>query len=74
MLDAADTDLETLGSRVTEQDLQTMRTRPGKPSAQPGWLWLVRNYRHVREHLAHLQLTKQLYLFTLTAAEDRVLP
>lgn len=68
LLDAADSDLQSLGSRVTEQDLQTLRMRPGKPLPQPGWFWLVRNYGHVREHLAHLQLTKQLYLIYASSA------
>jgi uncharacterized damage-inducible protein DinB len=68
LLDTADSDLESLGSRLTEQDLQTLRMRPGKPSPQPGWFWLVRNYGHVREHLAHLQLTKQLYLARVSRA------
>jgi hypothetical protein len=66
LLDAADADLEALGPRLTEQDLQVMRTRPNKPSPQPGWFWLIRNYGHAREHLAQLQLTKQLYLLTST--------
>jgi hypothetical protein len=24
--------------------------------------WLLHNYGHAREHLAHIQLTKQIYL------------
>ena len=66
LLDAADADLQHLGPRIREQDLQAMRTRPDKPSPQPGWFWLVSNYGHAREHLAQLQLTRQLYLLTRT--------
>jgi len=60
-LDAADAALAQIAPRVTVLDLQALRTRPDKPAPQPGLFWLVRNYGHAREHLAHLQFTRQLY-------------
>jgi DinB superfamily len=65
-IDTADTDLERLGMSITEHDLFTSRVRPNKSAAQSGLFWLVRNYGHAREHLAHVQLTRQLYLLTST--------
>lgn len=60
---AADRDLDELCAGITAGDLQDLRTRPNKPAAQSGLFWLLRNYGHAREHLAHLQLTKQLHDF-----------
>lgn len=60
---AADRDLDELCAGLTAGDLQELRTRPDKPAAQSGLFWLLRNYGHAREHLAHVQLTKQLYDF-----------
>lgn len=65
-IDTADTDLERLGMSITERDLFTSRARPNKTAAQSGLFWLVRNYGHAREHLAHVQLTRQLYLLIST--------
>jgi DinB superfamily len=62
-LDAADADLDHLGGGIRVQDLQALRVRPNKPTPQSGLFWLLRNYGHAREHLAHLQLTKQVYRF-----------
>lgn len=61
LLDAAVTDWETLASRLHDDDLSVLRTRPNKPVAQSGLYWLARNYGHVREHTAQVMLTKQLY-------------
>lgn len=62
-IDAADADLDLLGGGIGPQDLRAWRERPNKSMPQPGIFWLLRNYGHAREHLAHLQLTKQLYGF-----------
>jgi hypothetical protein len=60
LLDQADRDLaEYLGS-VTAADLTEMRPRGDRPP-RPGLEWLLSNYGHAREHLAQIELTKQLY-------------
>ena len=59
-LDEADALLEASATGITADDLRGPRSRPGRPP-QSGLFWLVRTFGHVREHLAHLELTKQLY-------------
>ena len=59
-LDAADAYLDDLTSGITADDLAATRSRGDRPP-QTGLYWLVSNYGHAREHLAHLQLTRQLY-------------
>lgn len=60
-IQAADGRLDELAGGIRVDDLQALRTRPVRPDAAPGMFWLLRGYGHAREHLAHLQLTKQLY-------------
>lgn len=59
-LDAGDALLRELGSGITAADLAAVRER-GEREPQTGLYWLLSNYGHAREHLAHVQLTKQLY-------------
>lgn len=59
-LDAADALLAELAPKVTEQDLEAVRERTGRPP-HTALYWLVANYGHAREHLAHVELTLQLY-------------
>jgi hypothetical protein len=59
-LDQADAYIDDLAARITADDLVAMRERGGR-GPQTGLHWLVTNYGHAREHLAHIQLTKQLY-------------
>jgi hypothetical protein len=61
---ATDRLLEELGPQITEEDLMTSRVRPSALSNEPGsgLYWLLNSYGHAREHLAQLQLTKQLFL------------
>ena len=59
-LDDADALLRDLGGRITAADLAALRPRGDRPP-QTGLYWLVSDYGHAREHLAHIQLTKQLY-------------
>lgn len=60
MIDAADAEMaEHLGA-VTSEDLSELRPRGDRPP-RPGIEWLTSNYGHVREHLAQIELTKQLY-------------
>jgi DinB family protein len=60
MLDQADKDVDEFLVALTEDDLVGMRPRGTNPP-RPGIEWLVSNYGHAREHLAQIQLTKQLY-------------
>lgn len=63
-IDATDLLLEELGLQVTDEDLATLRVRPDavrNRMPRTGLFWLLNNYGHAREHLAHLQLTNQLF-------------
>ncbi len=59
LVDDADRGLELLES-LTASDLIEMRRRGDRPP-RPGLEWLLSNYGHAREHLAQIELTKQLY-------------
>jgi hypothetical protein len=61
LIDGAEADWEQLAPRLRDSDLRALRPRPNKPIPQSGLFWLMRNYGHIREHLAQVQLTKQLY-------------
>jgi DinB family protein len=60
LLDQADRELDEQLGVVTAADLTDMRPRGDRPP-RPGLDWLVSNYGHAREHLAQIELTKQLY-------------
>lgn len=66
-IDEADALLEESVPAITAEDLQALRTRPGRPP-QSGLSWLLRAFGHLREHLAHLELTKQFYQLQGAAA------
>lgn len=59
-LDAADALLEESRQRLTDDDLDGQRARTGR-DPQPGRTWLLGYFGHLREHLAHLEITKQLW-------------
>jgi hypothetical protein len=61
--DAADELIAALRSEIDGQRLGAMLALPTLPSEErrSGLTWLVGNYGHAREHVGHLQLTKQLY-------------
>lgn len=59
-LDHADVYVDALAPRITAEDLTTLKHR-GEREPQTGLHWLLTNYGHTREHLAQIQLTKQLY-------------
>jgi hypothetical protein len=61
LIDRAEADWEALTPRLGESELHAKIARPGKPIPQSGLFWLVRNYGHLREHIAQIRLTKQLY-------------
>jgi hypothetical protein len=60
MLDQADRDVEQHAGAMTATDFTEMRPRGDRPP-RPGLEWLLSNYGHTREHLAQMELTKQLY-------------
>jgi hypothetical protein len=60
LLDRADRELEEHVAAISAADLTEMRPRGDRPP-RPGINWLISNYGHVREHLAQIELTKQLY-------------
>lgn len=60
LLDQADRELDDHVPALTAADLTELRPRGGRPP-RPGIEWLISNYGHAREHLAQMQLTKQLY-------------
>ncbi len=59
-IDQADSYIEAMAPRITAEDLAAERPRRDQPP-ETGLHWLITNYGHAREHLAHIQLTKQLY-------------
>jgi DinB superfamily len=60
LLDQADRELDEDLAALTVVDLTEMRARGDRPP-KPGLEWLISNYGHAREHLAQIELTKQLY-------------
>jgi hypothetical protein len=60
LLDQADRELDEYLGAVTADDLTGMKPRGDRPP-KPGIEWLLSNYGHAREHVAQLELTKQLY-------------
>ena len=60
LLDGADRELDEHAGALTAADLTEMRPR-GDRAPRPGLEWLISNYGHAREHLAQIELTKQLY-------------
>ena len=61
MLDLADAWLDEQIGAMTSDDLTAERPRGDRPP-RPGLVWMLTNYGHTREHLAQMELTKQLYL------------
>jgi hypothetical protein len=60
LIEIADDDMDHHIAALTAHDLTTPRPRGDRPPRQ-GLEWLVSNYGHEREHLAQIELTKQLY-------------
>jgi Protein of unknown function (DUF1572) len=62
-LDEADVVIATALNHIDEERLESTCALPTLPAAEvrSGLTWLVGNYGHAREHLGHVQLTKQLY-------------
>ena len=62
-IDQADSFLEAMAPRITAENLAAELPRGDRPP-ETGLHWLLTNYGHAREHLGHIQLTKQLYAET----------
>ena len=60
LVDQADRELDEQVAALTPADLTELRPRGDRPP-RPGIEWLISNYGHAREHVAQMQLTKQLY-------------
>jgi DinB superfamily len=60
LLDEVDRELDEHLGVLTAADLTEPRPRGDRPP-RPGLEWLLSNYGHAREHLAQVELTKQLY-------------
>lgn len=60
LLNHADSWLDEQVAALKADDLTASRPR-GNQSPRPGLVWLFQIYGHAREHLAQMELTKQLY-------------
>jgi len=60
LIDRADAHLGEHAGALIAEDLAAARPRGDRPP-RPGLEWLVTNYGHAREHLAQIELTRQLY-------------
>jgi hypothetical protein len=60
LLDQADEWLDEQINAMRPGDLTADRPRGDNPP-RPGLAWLITNYGHAREHVAQMELTKQLY-------------
>jgi DinB superfamily len=60
LLEQADREMAEHASALTADDLTELRPRGDRPP-RPGLEWLLTNYGHAREHLAQIDLTRQLY-------------
>jgi len=60
LLEQADHEVDEQLGGLTAEDLTEKRPR-GENEPRPGLYWLISNYGHAREHLAQIELTKQLY-------------
>ncbi len=58
---SAEKDWQELAPRLGDSQLRAVVPRPNKPVPQSGLFWLVRNFGHLREHIAQIELTRQLY-------------
>jgi len=60
LLDEVERELDEHLDALTAADLMELRPRGDRPP-RSGMEWLLSNYGHAREHLAQVELTKQLY-------------
>jgi hypothetical protein len=60
MLDRADHRIDELAPEIDATALASEWRRASDARLQTGIFWLIQSFGHISEHLAHLQLTKQL--------------
>lgn len=60
LLDRADRRIDELAPTIDAAALASEWRRASDAAVRTGALWLILTYGHISEHLAHLQLTKQL--------------
>jgi len=60
LLDRADRRLDELAPTIDAASLAKEWVRASDDTSRTGALWLIHNFGHASEHVAHLQLTKQL--------------
>ena len=63
LLDGADDLIASVKPHLEPNRLKAVLAMPTLPAEEvrSGLTWLVGNYGHAREHVGHIQLTKQLY-------------
>ena len=64
LVDLADAVLDANAPALTDERLAASWLRPSaqrNKTEQTSLFWLMNNYGHMREHIAHLELTLQLY-------------
>ncbi len=63
LLDRADDLISAVKPHLDSVRLKSVIASPTLPTEEmrSGLTWLLRNYGHIREHIGHIQLTKQLY-------------
>ena len=63
LLDGADSLIVSVNPQLHPDRLMAVLALPTLPAEEvrSGLLWIVGNYGHAREHLGHIQLTRQLY-------------
>lgn len=69
-IDAAEALLLELAPQITADRLEAEIPRPNR-RPQKGLYWLIRNNSHAREHLGHIQLTRQVYAQTQRSTAAR---
>jgi hypothetical protein len=64
LLDDADDLITDLEPQIDASRLTAQFSLPTLPAEEvrPGLIWLIGNYGHAKEHVGHVQLTKQLRL------------
>ncbi len=65
LIDLADESLHETGTTISEADLTATFLRPSavrNKEPRTGLFWLLNGYGHAREHLAQIELTRQLYM------------
>jgi hypothetical protein len=65
LIDLAEQSLHEIGTTIGEADLSARFIRPSavrNKEPRTGLFWLLNGYGHAREHLAQIELTRQVYM------------